>query len=130
MNAPDLVALVHLVGFAAGIVLYGMLAVMIGREARRGSAVSPRGIPLLAAVLVVSGAQAQLTPEIRAAAKKEGRIVLWSATGGEYLETVKREAQKHHTQYQKMIRRLLDAYTQMYQQPPTRRFSRSSKARG
>ena len=42
---------------------------------------------LLAAVLMASGAQAQLTPEIRAAAKKEGRIVLWSATGGEYLET-------------------------------------------
>ena len=46
------------------------------------------------------------------------------------VEFFKREAQKHHTQYQKMIRRLLDAYTQMYQQPPTKRFSRSSKARG
>jgi iron(III) transport system substrate-binding protein len=51
---------------------------------------------LFAAVmgLAVSSAQAQLTPEIRAQAKKEGRIVLWSATGGEYLETVKREAAK------------------------------------
>ena len=46
------------------------------------------------------------------------------------VEFFKREAQKHHTQYQKMIRRLLDAYTQMYQQPPTKRFSQSSKARG
>jgi two-component system, LytTR family, sensor kinase len=51
MNAADLVALVHLVGFATGIVLYGMLAVMIWRGARRGSEVAPGGIPLLAAVL-------------------------------------------------------------------------------
>ena len=51
MNAPDLVALVHLVGFATGIALYGMLAVMIWRGARRGSAVAPGGIPLLAAIL-------------------------------------------------------------------------------
>lgn len=28
------------------------------------------------------------------------------------VEFFKREAKKHHTQYQKMIRRLLDAYTQ------------------
>jgi predicted DNA binding CopG/RHH family protein len=46
------------------------------------------------------------------------------------VEFFKREAQKHHTQYQKMIRRLLDAYTQMHQQPPTRHFSRRAKARG
>ena len=51
MNAPDLVALVHLVGFATGIALYGMLAVMIWRGARRGSAVAPGGIPLFAAIL-------------------------------------------------------------------------------
>jgi hypothetical protein len=51
MNARDLVALVHLVGFATGIALYGMLAVMIWRGARRGAAVAPGGIPLLAAIL-------------------------------------------------------------------------------
>jgi signal transduction histidine kinase len=51
MNAPDLVALVHLVGFATGIALYGMLAVMLWRGARRGAAVAPGGIPLLAAIL-------------------------------------------------------------------------------
>ncbi len=51
MNAQDLVALVHLVGFATGIALYGMLAVMIWRGARRGAAVAPGGIPLFAAVL-------------------------------------------------------------------------------
>jgi signal transduction histidine kinase len=51
MNAPDLVTLVHLVGFVTGIALYGMLAVMIWRGARRGAAVAPGGIPLLAAIL-------------------------------------------------------------------------------
>ena len=51
MNAPDLVALVHLVGFATGIALYGMLAVMIWQGARRGSPVAPGGIPLFVAIL-------------------------------------------------------------------------------
>jgi predicted DNA binding CopG/RHH family protein len=37
------------------------------------------------------------------------------------VEFFKREAKKHHTQYQKMIRRLLDVYTQKYLQPLTRR---------
>ena len=36
------------------------------------------------------------------------------------VEFFKREAQKHRTPYQKMIRRLLDAYTQKYQQPLTK----------
>jgi predicted DNA binding CopG/RHH family protein len=33
----------------------------------------------------------------------------------------KREAEKHHTQYQKMIRRLLDAYTEAQEQRPPKR---------
>jgi predicted DNA binding CopG/RHH family protein len=37
------------------------------------------------------------------------------------VEFFKREAKKHHTQYQKMIRRLLDVYTQKHQQPLTTR---------
>ena len=37
------------------------------------------------------------------------------------VEFFKREAKKHRTQYQKMIRRLLDIYTQKHQQPLTRR---------
>jgi predicted DNA binding CopG/RHH family protein len=37
------------------------------------------------------------------------------------VEFFKREAQKHHTQYQKMIRRLLDVYTEKHQQPLTKR---------
>ena len=37
------------------------------------------------------------------------------------VEFFKHEAKKHHTQYQKMIRRLLDVYTQKHQQPLTKR---------
>ncbi|MGH8659928.1 MAG: CopG family transcriptional regulator [Gammaproteobacteria bacterium] len=37
------------------------------------------------------------------------------------VEFFKQEAKKHRTQYQKMIRRLLDTYTEVYQQPLTRR---------
>ena len=51
------------------------------------------------------------------------------------VEFFKLEAKKHHTQYQKMIRRLLDVYTQRqqtqrHQQPLTRRSRRRVKARG
>src|SRR3954467_15347940 len=60
MNAVDLVALVHLVGFATGIALYGMLAVMIWLEARRGSPVRRASIPLLAAVLGLIGSAGAL----------------------------------------------------------------------
>ena len=41
------------------------------------------------------------------------------------VEFFKQEAKKHHTQYQKMIRRLLDTYTEVYQQPLTRRSTRT-----
>jgi signal transduction histidine kinase len=52
MSARDLVALIHLVGFATGIVLYGMLALMTRRTAlRRGTADSGGSIALLAALL-------------------------------------------------------------------------------
>jgi len=47
----------------------------------------------------------------------------------ESVEFFKQEAKKHHIQYQKMIRRLLDAYTQSHKQPLTKRSSRRAKAR-
>ena len=34
------------------------------------------------------------------------------------IDFFKKEAKKHHTQYQKMIRRLLDLYVARYQQQP------------
>jgi signal transduction histidine kinase len=52
MSARDLVALIHLVGFATGIALYGMLALMTRRTAlRRGTTDKGGGIALLAALL-------------------------------------------------------------------------------
>ena len=52
MSARDLVALIHLVGFATGIVLYGMLALMTRRTTlRRGTAENGGSIALLAALL-------------------------------------------------------------------------------
>lgn len=41
------------------------------------------------------------------------------------VEFFKREAEKHHTQYQRMIRRLLDAYAAHHMRPLTRRPSRT-----
>jgi hypothetical protein len=41
----------------------------------------------------------------------------------------KREAEKHNTQYQKMIRRLLDAYTEAQEQPLTSRSAEHGKKR-
>ena len=37
------------------------------------------------------------------------------------VEFFKREAERHGTQYQRMIRRLLDAYAQHHSRPPTTR---------
>jgi hypothetical protein len=39
------------------------------------------------------------------------------------VEFFKTQAQKHNTQYQRMIRRLLDAYAEHHTQPPTSRSS-------
>ena len=38
----------------------------------------------------------------------------------ESVEFFKGEAEKHNTQYQRMIRRLLDAYTKLHSRPRTR----------
>jgi predicted DNA binding CopG/RHH family protein len=43
------------------------------------------------------------------------------------IEFFKREAAKHGTQYQRMIRRLLDTYVRYHSRPPT---GRSTKPRG
>lgn len=41
----------------------------------------------------------------------------------------KDEARKHNTQYQRMIRRLLDAYTEHYTRPLTTRAGRTTRRR-
>ena len=45
------------------------------------------------------------------------------------IEFFKREAKKHNTQYQKMIRRLLDSYTAVQEQPLAKRSKRREKQR-
>lgn len=58
---------------------------------------------------------------------KEDTVKVTIALSKESVEFFKQEAEKHHTRYQKMIRRLLDAYTLAHKQPPTRRSSRHKK---
>lgn len=58
---------------------------------------------------------------------KEDTVKVTIALSKQSVEFFKHEAEKHHTQYQKMIRRLLDAYTLAHKQPPARRSSRSKK---
>jgi predicted DNA binding CopG/RHH family protein len=45
-------------------------------------------------------------------AYKEDTVKVTIALSRESVEFFKQEAKKHHTQYQKMIRRLLDLYTE------------------
>ena len=47
---------------------------------------------------------------------KEDTVKVTIALSKESVEFFKQEATKHHTQYQKMIRRLLDVYTQAHKQ--------------
>ena len=58
---------------------------------------------------------------------KEDTVKVTIALSKESVEFFKHEAEKHHTQYQKMIRRLLDAYTQAHKQPLAKRTSRGKK---
>ena len=58
---------------------------------------------------------------------KEDTVKVTIALSKESVEFFKQEAEKHHTQYQKMIRRLLDAYTLAHKQPLTKRSSRRRK---
>ena len=47
---------------------------------------------------------------------KEETVKVTISLSKESVEFFKKEASKHHTQYQKMIRRLLDIYTQAHKQ--------------
>lgn len=47
---------------------------------------------------------------------KEDTVKVTIALSKESIDFFKHEAEKHHTQYQKMIRRLLDIYTQAHKQ--------------
>ena len=61
-----------------------------------------------------------LPPPEDLAFREEG-VKITLALSKRSVEFFKREAQKHNTQYQRMIRRLLDAYAERYAQPLTSR---------
>ena len=52
---------------------------------------------------------------------REEGVKITLALSKRSVEFFKREATKHNTQYQRMIRRLLDAYAEQYGQPLTMR---------
>ncbi|PLX60700.1 CopG family transcriptional regulator [Sedimenticola selenatireducens] len=58
---------------------------------------------------------------------KEDTVKVTISLSRESVEFFKHEAEKHHTQYQKMIRRLLDAYTLAHKQPSAKRSGRRKK---
>ena len=60
---------------------------------------------------------------------KEDTVKVTIALSKESVEFFKKEAIKHNTQYQKMIRRLLDVYAHSYKQPPTGRSTGRAKKR-
>jgi predicted DNA binding CopG/RHH family protein len=60
---------------------------------------------------------------------KEDTVKLTISLSKESVEFFKKEAKKHNTQYQKMIRRLLDVYSSSYKQPLTKRSTGRAKKR-
>ena len=60
---------------------------------------------------------------------KEDTVKITISLSKGSIDYFKKEARKHNTQYQKMIRRLLDAYSVSQQQPPTRRSTGRTKKR-
>ncbi len=60
---------------------------------------------------------------------KEDTVKVTISLSRESVEFFKQEAKKHNTQYQKMIRRLLDVYSTSQQQPPTKRSTGRAKKR-
>ena len=58
---------------------------------------------------------------------KEDTVKVTLSLNKESVEFFKKEAKKHKTQYQKMIRRLLDVYSTSQQQPPEKRSAGRTK---
>jgi predicted DNA binding CopG/RHH family protein len=58
---------------------------------------------------------------------KEDTVKVTIALSKESVEFFKKEAIKHNTQYQKMIRRLLDVYSSSYRQSPASRSTGRAK---
>lgn len=59
---------------------------------------------------------------------KEDTVKITIALSKESVDFFKQEAEKNHTPYQKMIRRLLDAYTLAHKKSPTKQGKRSLRS--
>jgi len=69
-----------------------------------------------------------LPPPEQLAFREEG-VKVTLALSKKSVEFFKSEATKHHTQYQRMIRRLVDAYVENYSPPLTSRSTRTARKR-
>ena len=72
---------------------------------------------------------ADFLPSPEELAFKEDTVKVTISLSKESVAFFKREAKKHHTQYQKMIRRLLDVYSTSQQHLSGRSTGRSKKQR-
>ena len=69
-----------------------------------------------------------LPPPDELAFREEG-VKITIALSRKSIEFFKSEATKHHTQYQRMIRRLIDSYVDAYDKPLTLRSSGTAQKR-
>lgn len=69
-----------------------------------------------------------LPPPEQLAFREEG-VKVTLALSKKSVEFFKSEAAKHHTQYQRMIRNLVDAYVESYVPPLTSRSARTARKR-
>ncbi len=69
-----------------------------------------------------------LPPPEELAFREEG-VKVTIALSKKSVEFFKSEATKHHTQYQRMIRRLVDAYVDTYDKPLASRLTRTTRKR-
>ncbi|MGB4780972.1 hypothetical protein [Candidatus Methylomirabilis sp.] len=69
-----------------------------------------------------------LPPPEELAFREEG-VKVTIALSKKSVEFFKSEASKHHTQYQRMIRKLIDSYVDSYAKPRTHRSTRTASKR-
>lgn len=68
-------------------------------------------------------------PPPEALAFREEGVKVTIALSKKSVEFFKSEAEKHHTQYQRMIRKLIDSYVDTYAEPLTPRSTRTARKR-
>jgi predicted DNA binding CopG/RHH family protein len=66
-------------------------------------------------------------PQPEELAFREEGVKVTIALSKKSVEFFKSEAAKHHTQYQRMIRKLIDTYVDTYAQPLTSRSTRTAR---